>query len=247
MPGRDVELIVLPPPLMPAALRKGQIDGFCAGEPWGSVAAANGDGVIVTTNAHIWRNSPEKVLGVRWAWAEEDGERLARLVRAVFRAAVWCDAAENVGALTLLLSRPEYVGQPGAQISPSLRRELAAPDGSLVAVDGFLSFSRNAATFPWVSHALWFYSQMVRWEQAEHSEAAMKAAKATYRPDLYRAALKPLGVETPAANLKVEGALVTETAVGSQGGHLKLGPDAFFDGRTFDPDNVEAYLAALPR
>ena len=57
---------------MADALADGQIDGFCAGEPWGSVAVARGVGVILTTNASIWRSSPEKVLGVRAAWAEDD-------------------------------------------------------------------------------------------------------------------------------------------------------------------------------
>ena len=36
-PGRDVEFVVVAPPQMPAALAEGQVDGFCAGEPWGSV------------------------------------------------------------------------------------------------------------------------------------------------------------------------------------------------------------------
>ena len=37
-PDRDVRLVVLPPPLLVDALRSGQIDGFCVGEPWNSLA-----------------------------------------------------------------------------------------------------------------------------------------------------------------------------------------------------------------
>jgi NitT/TauT family transport system ATP-binding protein len=64
----------------------------------------------------------------------------------------------------------------------------------------------------------------------------------TYRLDLYRAALKPLGVALPGANAKVEGALAAPTPVGSAGASLMLGPDGFFDGKVFDPDRLDAYL-----
>ncbi|MBL8270522.1 CmpA/NrtA family ABC transporter substrate-binding protein, partial [Steroidobacter sp.] len=37
-PDRDVRLIVIPPPLLVDAMREGQIDGFCVGEPWNSLA-----------------------------------------------------------------------------------------------------------------------------------------------------------------------------------------------------------------
>src|SRR5690606_2879201 len=40
-PDRDVELMIVPPPLMADALAAGRIDGFCVGEPWGSVAVAS--------------------------------------------------------------------------------------------------------------------------------------------------------------------------------------------------------------
>jgi NitT/TauT family transport system ATP-binding protein len=101
----------------------------------------------------------------------------------------------------------------------------------------------KAATFPWKSHALWFYSQMVRWGQVRHSTDHVRIARETYRPDLYRAALKPLGIALPVANAKVEGALIAATPVGSSGASLILGPDGFFDGSLFDPDKLDAYIA----
>jgi NitT/TauT family transport system ATP-binding protein len=113
-----------------------------------------------------------------------------------------------------------------------------------VAVQDFFVPHAKAATFPWKSHALWFYTQMVRWGQIAHDKASEKIARETYRPDLYRAALKPLGVALPGANAKVEGALKTATPVGSSGASLTLGPDGFFDGGLFDPDQIDAYIEA---
>ncbi len=103
------------------------------------------------------------------------------------------------------------------------------------------------ATFPWKSHALWFYSQMVRWGQVAASARNEAIARDTYRPDLYRSALRDLGVALPGANAKVEGALSAATPVGSAGASLMLGPDGFFDGVTFDPDEVSAYIERQKR
>jgi two-component system, oxyanion-binding sensor len=245
IPEGSVDLVVVPPPLMPAALASGHIDGFCAGEPWGTVAATDGSGVILTTNAQIWQNSPEKVLGVRKDWAESHAEAVSRLVRALYRAAQWCDVEGNQQELAAILADDRYVGQAAEQIRPCLARRLKTADGEFLTVEGFLNFASKAATFPWTSHALWFYSQMVRWGQVGFSTQGAEIARGTYRPDLYRAALAPLGIELPSANAKVEGALTSETPAGSTQGQLRLGPDTFFDGLVFDPDGLEAYVAGF--
>ena len=72
----------------------------------------------------------------------------------------------------------------------------------VVAVPDFFVPHAKAATFPWKSHALWFYTQMVRWGQVAASASNEAIARGTYRPDLYRAALKPLGVALPGANAR---------------------------------------------
>lgn len=241
--GRDYELVVVPPSLLPDALKTGRIDGFCAGEPWGTVGVLEAGGRIITTNAHIWRNGPEKVLGVRWAWAEQNPEPQAALLRAIYRAAEWCDREENSEQLAALLSSQVYLDQPLQRLRPVVAGMLPVEDGAPRRVDGMLNYSRNAATFPWISHALWFYAQMVRNAQVIHSQAALLAARATYRPKTYRDALGLIGVEVPRADSKIEGTMQTGTPVGSRKGALELGPDTFFDGRIFDPDRVDAYLA----
>lgn len=244
-PGRDVDLAVLPPPLSSAALASGQVDGFCAGEPWGSVAVLGGHGKTITTNAHIWRCGPEKVLGVRQAWADQDADRLARLLRAVYRAAAWCDDQANSAELADLLKDAGLLAQQREVLLPGLGRRLLAPEGATIPVDGFLTFADRAATFPWISHALWMLTQMVRWGQTTYSEENARKACASYRPDIYRAALAPLGIAIPSANSKVEGALKAEMPVASGSGRLVLGPDGFFDGRMFDPADVPAYIGAF--
>ena len=58
----QVELSVTPPPMMPATLEAGNIQGYCVGEPWNQQAVAKGIGVPVTTNYDIWKTTRKKFL-----------------------------------------------------------------------------------------------------------------------------------------------------------------------------------------
>lgn len=246
-PDRQIEIVIVPPPLMADALGAGHIDGFCVGEPWNTAAVVLGRGRIATVKAAIWKSSPEKVLGVQAQWADDHPEALAGLLRAIYRAAMWCGEPSNREELAALLARPSYVDRPAAWMIPALAGLISVGGGTDVRIDDFFVPFAKAATFPWRSHALWFYSQMVRWGQVAHDKLNETIARETYRPDIYRAALKPIGVALPGANAKVEGALKTATPVGSAGASLVLGPDGFFDGNLFDPEKVDAYIDAQAR
>ena len=217
-PSRDVRLVVIPPPFLVDALRAGQIDGFCVGEPWNSVAVGAGAGAIVTPTSAIWPMSPEKVLGCRPEWAQRHPVQLALLLRALYRASQWCEAPENHQNLAQLLAQPRYVGAPTDLLLRGLQNALILRPGLPAArVPGFYVPSADSATFPWGSHALWFYAQMVRWRQIEFSPEYVAAARATYRPDLYRAALGQLATGIPVADVQA---------------------DRFFDGTTFDASDL---------
>jgi two-component system, oxyanion-binding sensor len=234
-PTSDVMMTIVPPGLMADALNTGVIDGFCVGEPWNSVAVAMGAGHVLTTKGAIWRSSPEKVLGLTQRWADEDPDRLDHLLLALHHSAMWCAKPEHTEDLATLLQSADYLNVPAQNFTRGL-----------MGTGGFLQFFENAANFPWQSHALWFYAQMVRWGQVRLSDLATARARATYRPDIYRRALKSAGVALPGASSKVEGALQTPTHIPAQGGQLVLGPDGFFDGFKFDPDRLEDYVKASP-
>ncbi len=245
-PDRDLALRVLPPSLMVEAMRSGEIDGFIAGEPWSSVAVAEGLAEIVAAGSRIWRRGVEKVLAFRTDWMEAHPDTTDALLQAVARAAIWCDDPANREELAALLARPSYVGQSPATILPALEGNLVLRPGmGPVAIDDFLLFAREASNFPWRSQALWIYSQLVRWKMMEPGEEVERRAAEVFRSDVYRRALADSGLPMPGASMKVEGAIETPTSVGTHSGALTLGPDRFFDGRVFDPQNVTAYLAGL--
>lgn len=246
-PDRDIEIVVLPPPLMPDALKRGAIDGYCVGEPWNSVAVESGAGVIATVKAAIWRSSPEKVLGTTERWATANSDALAALIRALHQAALWCGASGNATEAAAILALPHYLNLPASPIERALAGRLEAAPGRFVPTADFFIPHDRAANFPWVSHALWFYSQMVRWGHVAHTPDNARRAAACYRPDLYRAALAPLRASVPSANSKVEGALLHPAPVGAVRGTLSLGPDGFFDGKVFDPEQLDAYISSQVR
>lgn len=245
-PDRDVELRVLPPSLMVEAIRTRQTDGFIAGEPWGSAAIAEGLAEAVFVGERIWQRGVEKVLAFRAEWMDQNPEAVDRLLRALDRAAAWCDERSNRPELARLLASPAYVGVPEEIILRSLEGQVVAREGAApIIVPDLMLFHREATPFPWRSQALWIYSQLVRWKMVEPTAANQAAAMNVFRPDIYRRALAGTGAALPSASMKVEGALDSPITAGAQNGGITLGPDRFFDGKTFDPDHVDDYIAAF--
>ena len=71
-PDEDVRLVVLPPPYMVDSLANGQVDAFCVGAPWNSVAVDLGVGHILHFVSDILVRAAEKVLAVRQSWSEKN-------------------------------------------------------------------------------------------------------------------------------------------------------------------------------
>ncbi|MFC0686317.1 CmpA/NrtA family ABC transporter substrate-binding protein [Novosphingobium clariflavum] len=245
-PDRDVVLRVLPPSLTVEAIHAGEIDGFIAGEPWGGAAIASGRAEAVAIGERIWQRGVEKVLAFREPWLEENPDTVDRLLRALARAAAWCDEPDNREVLADILSHADYVDQPADLILGALGGRIVPRAGDApLDCPNFVLFSREATPFPWRSQALWIYSQLLRWGMVEASPQAAAQAAAVFRPDVFRRALAGSDVPMPGASMKLEGALESPLAVGSRKGDLTLGPDRFFDGRVFDPERIEDYLTGF--
>ena len=184
-PDRDVCLTVVPPPHTVAYMSGGVIDGYCVGEPWNQQAQALGIGRIALTGPDIWRGMPEKVLGTTEAWANRHPNTLLALVKALIEACLWLDEPANRAEAARLLSSPRYLNTPAEVMSRTLE------------LPGFHVFQRDAANFPWRSHADWFLAQMVLWKQASPDIDIKGTADRVYRTDIYRAAAREMGVACP--------------------------------------------------
>ena len=185
---RDVRLVVAPPPLLVEAIRTGQVDGFCVGEPWGSLAVNAGLGAIVALGSEIWPRPPEKVLGMRAAWLERHPDVVAALVRAIAVAGDWAGAPANRKELARLLAQPRYVGAPAPLLESALHCELVMePGGEPVRRDGFFILDRDS-TRPRAGDAVMLLERMQRCGQLP-ADAALAEAAGSFRADVHAAAL----------------------------------------------------------
>ena len=233
MPGISIHTV--PPPLMAQALAAGEIDAFCVGEPWGSVAVEAGVGALLLPGTAIWAFAPEKVLAVRTDWAAGQPDLTARLIRAVWQAGKWLDDAQNHITAAEILARPAYLDVAAEIIERALSGRFVISDrGEERQTASFIAFHHGAAGFPWRSQAAWIGSQLAGRLGLDPATAAA-AARAAFRSDLYRQALRGAGADLPGASEKAEGAVRHPLAVASESGKLFLRPDPFFDGRIFDP------------
>jgi NitT/TauT family transport system ATP-binding protein len=189
-PDEDVRLVVLPPPFMADSIASGQIDGFCVGAPWNSIAVDRGVGHILHFVSDILERAAEKVLAIRAGWSEKNPQVVAALVRAASRAAEFIEQPQNRAEVALVLARPEYIGVDADLILRTLEGRLKiSPDGTFRESRRYLLLGREDASRPDPVQAAWLYAQMVRWGQAPMSTEALATAKRVFRPDLYAAAL----------------------------------------------------------
>lgn len=229
-PDNDVRLVVVPPPLTSDALAAGAIDGFCVGAPWNMIASERGVGRIVAAKQDIWPSAPEKVIGMRPDWAEAHRDTVSRLIVALDAAARWCDRVENHDALAQALADPRYIAAPVEIIRHVLTGEFSLDaKGNRRVIDDYFLFHGRFANYPRPSQALWIYSQMVRWGQAEMSLNNARAAASAFRPDLYRAALGPDSAPAD-ADIRIEGG---------------IDGDRFMDGHVFDPSRFADYVSGF--
>lgn len=246
-PDVDVDIIVTSPPFAADALAAGEVDGICVGEPWNSIAVDRGVGRIALATAQIWRRGVEKVLALRSAVVEERHDAVLRLIRALHAAAAHFVDPANAEANAAVLARGEYLDSSVDSILRAITDRLRLTlGGEPVHYPDFMFQYREAANFPWRSQAAWLYAQMTRWDGIAYTDADAATAAEVFRPDLYREALSGSDAPLPGASSKLEGGLDAPVGVGSVQGRLTLGADRFFDGRSFDPEDIGGYLASLP-
>lgn len=245
-PDEDVEIVTIAPPFVADAMASGEIDGACVGEPWNSAAVARGVGVIVLATAQIWRRGVEKVLAFRAPVLEARRPAVEALIRALRMAGAHFVDPANWEENAEILARPHYIGADRELILGAISDRLVLVQGAEpVHYPDFMFQHREAANFPWVSQAEWLYTQLVRWDGLPYSPADAEAAAQVFRPDIYRSALAGTVAPLPGASSKVEGSLARTTAVTAQQGAMTMENNTFFDGRSFDPDDIEGYIASF--
>ena len=95
MTPKDVELIEMPPPDMPAALYAKAVDAYCTGEPFGAAAQRAGYARPLSMTRDEWRKYICCVLTVREELIRENRPLVQDLVDHVLGAGLWLDAQQG--------------------------------------------------------------------------------------------------------------------------------------------------------
>ena len=198
-PVRDARVMTVPPSQMVAALRAGQMDGFCAGEPWGSKAIADGVGVTATTSGAIWPDHPGKVLGTSFAFAQQYPNTCRALIAAVLEAGRWIDASEaNRLRMAAILAGPAYLNTPQELLAPRILGHYCDGLGKCWNEEHGLRFHGDGAVnFPYLSDGMWFMTQHRRWGLLRDEPDYLAVAGQVTRLDLYRQAAEMTGTPVP--------------------------------------------------
>ncbi len=99
----QVNLFVLSPPEMPAALLGGKIDGFIVADPFNALAQLKFKAAIMRYTGDIWKNHPCCVIVTHQGLSTEQPELAQKAVNAIVRAQNWC--RKNPMEAAHLLSR----------------------------------------------------------------------------------------------------------------------------------------------
>jgi nitrate/nitrite transport system substrate-binding protein len=228
-PDKDVSTIVVPPAQMVANMKVGNMAAFCVGEPWNEQLVNQDIGFTAAMTGEVWKNHPEKSLGMRADWVDKNPKAAMAVLMAVMEAQQWCEKMENKDEMANIIGKRQWFNVPPADIVNRIKGQFNYGDGRKVAdSDQLMKFWKGGVSYPYQSHELWFLTENQRWGKLPMDLDTKAIIAKVNREDLWREAAKNLSV--------VEADIPKSTS---------RGKETFFDGKVFDPADPKAYLASL--
>lgn len=228
-PDKDVSTIVVPPPQMVANMKVGNMDAFCVGEPWNEQLVNQGIGFTACTTGEIWKQHPEKALGMRADYVDKNPNATRAILKAVMEAQQWCDKMENKKEMSEIVGKRQWFNVPVSDIYGRAIGDINYGNGRVVKnSDQYMKFWMDHASYPFRSHDAWFITEDIRWGKFEPTTDINALVAKVNREEIWREAAKELGVaasDIPASSSR--------------------GKETFFDGKVFDPADPQAYLKSL--
>jgi ABC-type nitrate/sulfonate/bicarbonate transport system substrate-binding protein len=207
-PERDVRIAVVPPAQMFRNLAAGTLDGYCAGEPWNTLAVQQGEGWCPAWSAMLSPGHLEKVLLVRADFAQRRAAEHGALIAALAAAAAWCDEPHHRGQLAEMLASPVYLNLPAKVIAPALLGRFDCGQGRVERVPDFHVFSNGDASAPTPARATALQSELVAAGLVPRALAHPSLPRRLFREDLYREATVNHDSHAPTHTKLPGGALV---------------------------------------
>ena len=225
---KNVGIITIPPPQMVANMKVDNMEGFCVGEPWGGVAAAQNVGFTHIATQDLWSDHPEKALVVNSNFAKTDKEDLKKVMKAIIEAQKWLDNLGNRKKAASWLTKPYYVNAPLAVIEARLlgSSDLGCDLGVQKYKGNYMVFYKNGTVpMPKKVYSYWFLAQFVRFGMLKAEPNYAQIADKIILDDLYAEVAKEMNVPAQADMYTI-----------------KTSYDV-----AFDPKNIDAYLKATKK
>jgi nitrate/nitrite transport system substrate-binding protein len=228
-PDKDISTIVVPPPQMVANMKVGNMDAFCVGEPWNEQLVNQDIGFTAATTGEVWFKHPEKILGMRADWVDANPKATLAIVMATMEAQQWCEKLENKDEMAAIIGRRQWFNVPVPDIVGRIKGDINYGRGKTAKGSNLrMKFwgEQGETSYPWKSLDTWFITENIRWGKFEPGTDIKALVDKTNRSDLWIEAAKTLGI------------------AGHPTGDSR-GVETFFDGKTFDPADPQAYLKSL--
>ena len=193
-PDRDVRIPIVPSPLIHRGMLDGHLDGYCAAEPWNSIAIQDGSGWVVATSAEIGPGQPEKALLVLEKFDEARREEHLALIAALIEAGVYCEQPSNRPELIRMLAKPRYLDVDESLLRNSLIGPFNTGRGQRE-IDDFIIFHREGANIPDRLKGRRIFKEMRRMRLARSCKALRPdVINRIFREDLFHEARRRLAL-----------------------------------------------------
>lgn len=189
----EVRIEVVPPQLMAEELIARRIDGFCAGEPWGSHAVIRGAGRLAFASGSLWPDHAEKLLAFSRDAVSKDRDVVIEATAAVIEAAHWLDQPENRAAATVLMQERVFYGLDYDSLVAAFAGEVPEPEAAPWRLSHPMRFL--AATRPDPVQTRAWFNRMRRWGHVP-SSADETVALAPFANSIWAEALKRTGLSS---------------------------------------------------
>lgn len=197
-------VVTVPPPQMVANMRIGNVDGFCVGEPWNARAIIDKVGFSAATSQEIWADHPEKVLGTRHDFVQQNPNTARAVTAAILEASRWIDSSpDNVRKTAETIAAKSYVNTNVATIINRMLGQYENGLGKSWADPHPMRFyGDGAACFPYLSDGMWFMTQHKRWGLAKTHPDYLGVASQVNRIDIYKQAAQAAGTALPTSETR---------------------------------------------
>ncbi len=188
----DVSIRVIPPIHMVSEMKANNVDVFCVGEPWNTLAQMEDAGHILCYGNELWPYAPEKVLATHAEFTESHQDEYQKLLTALIKACRWLEEPDRIAQVALWMSAEPYLNCSSDLLIQAMIKQWHSQSQPNKTRKIFYSHHANA---PWPAHAEWLLKSMIQLNQIPIEE--YDACLATYDWNTYLSVMAELELEAP--------------------------------------------------